>query len=600
MNEFSPFFHIRTKLIISYVGIILFTILTISVIFFITSKQIISRYMLEQDQFLVEQLSINLTAQLKSMEELQFNQYRYSLLGDHLSNSPASFYDRLNQIRRISECLIGLCYSNSYIESAEVIDNGGNVYSYDILSNYSTINETKIVDPDILLTEYGKPVWSIGEQGKIKMHRLLININTTRTVGQINIVISPRYLTRIYEQDLISMRGHIVIFDKEGFFIPSMNAEINNVAALLFKPEKVKNNMNFSHNGEQYLVSMTKFPKDDFEMFHILSLRDMGIYTRFLLLMTSLAALAAIVATIIVAQVISNRVTDGIEALIKGIKLFAEGDFKSPVQVNSRDEIGYLAVEFNRMADSINHLITNVYEAELNKRKAETNALQFEYSALESKINPHFIYNTLESVNSLAKLRGADDISKIVCLLGNLLRENISSAVEKIPIEKEIENVSKYLQIQKLAYGEKFDIHITIQKETMEAMVPKFILQPLVENALYHGILVSTKHGELFLDSGRQDENLSITVRDNGVGISRKKLLGLLDYSVEQKSETGTHTKVGVKAVDKRLKILYGDKYGLKIESEENKGTTVHLIMPFFIADEEERGLANNVECSSI
>jgi two-component system sensor histidine kinase YesM len=330
-------------------------------------------------------------------------------------------------------------------------------------------------------------------------------------------------------------------------------------------------------------------------MLHILSLQEIGIYTRTLLLMTSLAAVAAIIATIIAAHIISSRITNGINLLIKGIRRFANGDFKSPVQVKSLDEIGYLAVEFNRMADSINRLITDIYEAELKKRNAETNALQFEYSALESKINPHFIYNTLESVNSLAKLKNADDISRIVCLLGTLLRDNISSTVEIIPLEKEIENISKYLEIQKLAYGEKFDIHILVKEGAKHAMSPKFILQPLIENALHHGILVNLKHGNLFLYAERQGEILSITIQDNGIGMKKEKLARLLDYSVEQNDETGTHTKVGVRAVDKRLKILYGEKYGLRIESEENIGTTVNLILPFFTAEEEKKRLGGNV-----
>ena len=594
-GRFSFFFHIRTKLIISYAAIILSTILVISVIFFTFLKQGITKLVREQDQFLAEQLSINLSEQLKSMEELQFNQYRYSQLGDLLNNIPASESEKINQSRKISESLIRLYYSNSYFEGAMVIDNNGTIYSYNIINDNSFINEAALSNSEDLLMKHGKVIWSIDNNGRLLLHRLLINIFTTRTVGQIIIPINSRFLTRNYEDDITGTRGHILIFDKEGHFIPSINADINIIAPLLFQSDKIKNTTEFSHNGEQYVVSKTVFPDGDFEMFHVLSLREIGIYTRTLPFMTILAALAAIIATIIVANIISGRVTGGINLLIKGIRRFAAGDLKSPVEVKSQDEIGYLAMEFNHMADSINNLISSIYDAELKKRKAETNALQFEYSALESKINPHFIYNTLESVNSLAKIKGDDDISQIICLLGSLLRDNISSTVEIIPLTKEIDNISKYLQIQKLAYGEKFDIHITIKQEAQQAMVPKFILQPLVENALYHGILVSTRHGNLSLEAERRAENLNITLRDNGAGMSKEKLLELLDYSIESKNETGTHTKVGVRAVDKRLKILYGEEYGLKIESGENAGTTVNLIMPFFSAEDEKSRQANNV-----
>ena len=593
------FFHIRTKLIISYAAIIIFTILIISVVFYTTAKQIISRHVRDQNQFLAEQLSINLASQLKSMEELQFSQYSYSLLGNLLTFEPVSYVDVINQNRRISECLIRLCYSKAFIEGAAVIDNNGNIYSNTINNDYDIAKEARIADLNELLARYGKAIWAIDNNGRLLMHRLLVNINTTRPVGQISIVINPRYLTRIYEHGMAGSRGHILLFDRDGHYIPSMNMEIDNMASLLFESTRVRNDAEFTHDRKQYIISRAQFPENGFEMFHILSLDELGIHTRTLLLMTYLAAIAAIIATIIVAHIISSQVTGGINSLIKGIRRFAAGDLKSPVQVKSTDEIGYLAEEFNRMADSINRLIADIYDAELKKRKAETNALQFEYSALESKINPHFIYNTLESVNSLAKLKGADDISKIVCLLGNLLRDNISSTVEIIPLEKEIDNISRYLQIQKLAYGEKFDIHITVCEDVLEAGVPKFILQPLVENAIYHGILVSTKHGNLFFNAQRQGENLSITLQDDGAGMCREKLSRLLDYSVDVKNEKGTHTKVGVRAVDKRLKILYGSQYGLSVESEENTGTIVHLIMPLLTAESRTR-LVNNVQYSGI
>jgi len=595
---FPFFFHIRTKLIISYAAIIVFTILVISVVFFTAAKQIITRHVLDMDQFLAEQLAANLASQLKSMEELQFSQYSYSLLGDLLAYDSPGNNVSINQGRRISECITRLCYSKGFIEGAMVTDNNGNIYSQNIGKAYDISGEAAMADPGELIRNYGKAIWSIGSNGRLLMHRLLININTTRAVGKMTLAINPQYLTGVYWHDMAGTRGQVLIFDRDGNFIPSADTEINSMAHLLFE-SKETNDAEFSNNGKQYIITRAQFPGESFQIFHVLSLNELSIYTKTLLLMTSLAAIAAIIATIIVAHILSNQVTGGINSLIKGIRRFAGGDLKTPVQVRSKDEIGFLAVEFNRMADSINSLIANIYDAEQKKRNAETNALRFEYSALESKINPHFIYNTLESVNSLAKLKGAGDISKIVCLLGNLLRDTISSTIDIIPLEKEIDNVYRYLQIQKLAYGEKFDIHINIPEDLLEAGVPKFILQPLIENALYHGILVNTKHGNLYLSARKEDDNLTITLTDDGIGMSKEKLALLLDYSAEVRDDNAGHTKVGVRAVDKRLKILYGAQYGLKIESEENAGTTVFLNMPFINAGIES-WKADNVQYSDI
>jgi hypothetical protein len=114
------------------------------------------------------------------------------------------------------------------------MDNGGTIYTYNTLNDYNVASKAEIIGSEELLMKYGKAVWSIDNQGRLLMQRLLINIYTTRTVGQMSIIINPQYLTRIYEQDLMGKRGHILIFDKEGYFVPSMNQDINDIALLLF------------------------------------------------------------------------------------------------------------------------------------------------------------------------------------------------------------------------------------------------------------------------------------------------------------------------------------------------------------------------------
>ena len=296
-NQFPFFSRIRTKLIVSYAAIIVFTILVISIVFFTTSKQIIKRHVLEQDQFLAEQLSVNLVSRLKSMEELQFNQYRYSMLGDMLSNTPLSYTDELIQTRRISECLIRLCYSSIFIEGASVLDNNGSIYNYNnysITKDSGAITKDKMADTTELAERYGKAVWSIDDHGKLFMHRLLINIYTTRAIGQITIAVNPRYLTGIFEYDLGNKGEHILIFDRDGHYLKSENSGFNKMAPLLFESINQKSSTEFLHNGDQYIISKANISPGGLELFHVLSLRELGIYTRALPFIISLAAIPGI------------------------------------------------------------------------------------------------------------------------------------------------------------------------------------------------------------------------------------------------------------------------------------------------------------------
>lgn len=570
--------RIRTKLIVSYIAVIFFTIATISLLVFSVTRQAIIQHARNQDAGLSEQLAINLTARFKATEELQFSQYYYSLLGSLLAAAPDDPAELAIYNRKINDCLNHLCFSKTYIDGVAVIDNAGNTYAVNSRKGFDVRDSFPSFDTAEVTRRHGKPVWSVGSGGRLLMSRLLINVNNTRAVGYIMMLIDPHYLTQVYEKDAGNRLGGVVLFDAQGRLLPSTSSELDGIAA-----NYLANGLpdgNFILEGEEYIVTRAKLPDNDFSLLNVLAVRDLNVYTRNLPYMVLTAALLAVLAAVFVAQGVSHVVTGNIHTLVDGIRSFASGKLSGPVEVKSGDEIGYLTMEFNRMVEDINRLIEDVYYAEMNKKTAELNALQFEYSALESKINPHFLYNTLESVNSLAKIKGEEDISEMVCLLGSLLRDNISSTADIIPLKQELGNIRKYLNIQKLTYGNKFEVDIGVEAGLETAQVPKFILQPLVENAIVHGILSSKGKGRITLRAGEWEGTLRIALTDNGAGIARDELDRLLDYSMESKDEAGTHTKVGVRAVDKRLKILYGNRYGLTIGSEKGKGTEIVVSMP--------------------
>lgn len=579
----NPFIkmRIRTKLLASYGVVVCFTIIASSMLVFSVSKQAITEHAQRQNIYLAEQLAINLAAHFKSVEELQFSQYYYSQLGTLLALTPTDEIDRVNRDRKIGDCLTRLCYARTFINGACVLDNAGVLYGYNVNRQFDVMPAAKKVDQLEVAARHGKTVWAVSDEGRLLMSRQLINVNDTRSVGLITLMMDPKLITQVHEKSAEGRIGDIVLYDAQLRLLPVTQPEISAIATdYLSQGMHLKDEAVFTSGGNSYIISRVKLPNNDFSLLNIVSIGALGEYTRALPLLTAMVALAAATIAVIMARLVSNRVTGGIRNLVAGIRQFAAGNLNPQITVDSHDEIGYLSVEFGRMVENINKLIEDVYAAEANKKTAELNALQFEYNALEAKINPHFIYNTLESVNSLAKLKGEEQICEIVCLLGKLLRDNISATEDIIPLAQELQNIETYLHIQRLTYGDKFDVDIRLEDEVEKAFVPKFILQPLVENAIIHGVLSSKGKGRIALHALRSENELRITLSDDGAGMSQAELERLLDYSVEAKNEAGTHAKVGVRAVDKRLKILYGESFGLTIHSEEGNGTRIEIVLP--------------------
>lgn len=569
---------IRTKMILSSTAVILLTTLLISVLVFSATRQAMVQHSLDLGEYLSVQLAKNLSNRFNTMEELQFFQYYYSLFSNMLALASADEELNTIQVRRINDSLRRLYYSQRYITGIYVIDSDENLFSV----GSATVADVRDLFSEQYLDEVnnrrGKPVWSVGNDGSLVMGRQLISIYTTRELGIIILIIDYEFLNQVIEQNEDGRTGRVVLYDRNNNILPSGFPNIDEVAISYIEQNSMDEKFDFL--GEEYIIISAEIPNNDFTLLNILMVRDLGEYTQNLPYTIMAVAFLSILVSILVAISVFRLATKDIRILADGIRSFASGKLTNPIRVRSSDEIGFLTTEFNRMTDEIDSLINDVYNAEINKKNAELNALQFEYSALEAKINPHFIYNTLESINSLAKIKGDDEISEMVCLLGSLLRDNISFSADIITIEQELENIQKYLSIQKLTYGSKFDIEIQLEDDLKKALVPKFILQPLVENAIIHGLLASSEKGLITLHVKADSENLQINIRDNGVGISEDELDRLLDYSVKAENELGTHTKVGVRAVDKRLKILYGDDFGLDIKSQPGEGTQITVKMP--------------------
>ena len=285
--------------------------------------------------------------------------------------------------------------------------------------------------------------------------------------------------------------------------------------------------------------------------------------------------------TVLVALVVSFLFTSGIARpvieLRSLMKEAQEGNLSVRFEGRQEDEIGYLGKSFNGMIEEVQKLLSLVYREQQSKREAELKILQ-------EQIKPHFLYNTLDTIQWMAQEHGAQDIVKVVGALTSLFRIGLSRGKEMISVSEELEHVRSYLIIQKARYEDKFDFALQVDEDVMSLRVLKVMLQPLVENAIYHGIKERRGHGSIEVEARRRDGMLVMRVSDNGVGMSPGKLEEIRALLRASPPPAEGLAGYGVHNVHERIQLSFGGRYGLRFESAENRGTTVEILHPIVAA----------------
>ena len=274
----------------------------------------------------------------------------------------------------------------------------------------------------------------------------------------------------------------------------------------------------------------------------------------------------------------SKKVSDPVHTLCNSMKEVEEGHLDVSIRIRSMTELNLLATSFNRMVERIRNLMENVYDVQRKKRQAELDALQ-------AQIKPHFLYNTLDSVRWLAKIYNIEEIVKIISALENLLRASISKTNDLITIGDEIENVRNYLAIQLFRYGNNFSVTYRIDPSLTSYLTPRLILQPIVENAIYHGV-ESMVDGELEIGVHGDSAGICFEVLDNGPGITPDKVKLIMEGKSRNKDR---FSGFGLKNVAERIKLYFGQEYGLSIENREHKGIRVLIRIPRISKFDERR-----------
>jgi two-component system sensor histidine kinase YesM len=345
-----------------------------------------------------------------------------------------------------------------------------------------------------------------------------------------------------------------------------------------------------NYTGEEYLGTYTMIRTNDWRLYSIKSksdlLRNLAALRTFIILILILGVIVSIIITIVLAFSITTPMNN----LVKIMRRADQQDFHVKFSYPYKNEVGNLADGFNYMIGEIDHLISelNVNIEALKEEKEIVKNVQkqkrlAELKALQAQINPHFLYNTLNAITWQAADQGASEISILSNSLGKFFRLSLSKGNEIITLRDEIEHVRSYLNIQRIRYKTKLNYRIDVEEELLGIPTIKLILQPLVENSIYHGIKMKDTEGLIQIYSSKHiGDNgilvIKLCVEDNGNGIDEEKLRNINASLMEGKTQQ--KEGYGIYNVNERIKLYYGDDYGLMFESKFGEWTKATIIIP--------------------
>ncbi|MFX3648097.1 MAG: histidine kinase [Paenibacillus sp.] len=404
-----------------------------------------------------------------------------------------------------------------------------------------------------------------------------------RTEGVLMIVINQDELNGLLRQE----QFETMITDEQGYVVAAKNTELvgKTLDELDFGVDlqnQAKGTIEADFRGEPSNIVIDELgPGSSMNSLKVISVfatknivKDANTVSMIGMIFIILVLVIALLFVYIISFLTSNRLL----RLSKHLNKLALGDLNVTSRIDGNDEIGQLSRQFNYMVKSINELMTQVVEATEQNNQLEIAQKEIKLKMMASQINPHFLFNALESIRMKAHIKGEAEIANIVRLLGKLMRKSLEIGSGKTTFRAELEMVRSYLEIQKFRYGDRLAFQIDIDPEVEKMYIPPLIIQPLVENAIVHGL--ENKEGTVRVHiSIRLVENIvQIRVDDNGAGITPERLVEVMQFICGPEEQE--KSRIGMRNVHQRLTLTYGEPYGLQIKSVYGEGTEVSFTLP--------------------
>ena len=516
---------------------------------------------------ITRQTTNNLENNIDEMETITFNTLKNTKIQEQLgivNTKTLSEYEKLLVKRSVEEELIGDALYNKNVTSLSVISLTEEAFTVQKQVGEQVI---QMFSGNEVFDAKGSTLWKLTDDGQngICIERAIYDFKTQRPIGIIDLVCEEAYFSDILEDISNTYTSGTYIVDTDGIVVASNNRK--HVGSYFpVELERLQNIQNDSraeiNEVDSYLYTGEKMP-NGWMLVTTVAVGEIQKDIRYFALFSGGIALLAIVVAVVAIILMIRHITFPLGQLSKSMTAVGQGDFSGRVHIAGNDEIGSLGRTYNDMAKNIETLIEKVYKMEISQKQAE---IEF----LKMQINPHFLYNTLDTISWMARSGGNNDISDMAVTLADLLRATIKQD-SFITIDEELKSVRNYLFIQEYRFGDKVEASYQIDNLTRAYIIPNFILQPLVENAIIHGLEPKLGKGNLNIEIRMQEQGIFFCVSDDGVGMTPEEVR----RTYEQCERDDGRESIGIKNVYRRLKIYYGAEGTLKIESAKDEGTKI-------------------------
>lgn len=421
------------------------------------------------------------------------------------------------------------------------------------------------------------PIWddekeikfSYGEFANVfPVSKMIINKELGFPLGKLTLLLDEQNIASIYSRDYEKTKKQFFIMDENNIIVSSsdkLNIGKNGYQLFGLKEKYINklNNDDFLFN-KNYLYCQNEYDHLGWKIISVYDISEFKNNRRIQLLLFILLILILLVVVLIGSYYISFSVTKPLYQISEGMHKIGQGelDLRIPVPYGDRD-LKNFAIDFNNLIDKLQILIDKIYYQQKKLRKSELLLLQ-------AQIKPHFLYNTMETISSLIKLGLEDKALDALQFLSNFYRKSLSNGKNIVSIGEEVEIIESYLQIQSLRYGNLMQWFIEIEEEIKHFLIPKLILQPLIENAIYHGIKQNPKPGEIIVCGYEKNEKIFIEVFDTGIGM-KKNELKKLQNKILIGEETSNKKTFGLHNVSERLKMFFKGDAQLNVKSVEGE-----------------------------
>ncbi|MBO5474654.1 MAG: sensor histidine kinase [Lachnospiraceae bacterium] len=467
-------------------------------------------------------------------------------------------------------------------------ENGVNPYlrcldASSYLNNLEEIRETDIYRSavagrgDIIWKKVPKgssDTYQANRTNKIVMYREMYDLSKKKPLGYMVIGIDEEWYQELCRNALRNDREGIIVLSWQGEELTRVGEVDEEVLAYVQSEEYIgqdyrKRENSFTYNGFRVFCSQSE--KKGVLVMRMLPDSYRSVYRVAKLPLCLLAGL--LIAMYPILSIVSHVISKPLVKLSAAMNQFKQGDFTQQVEVTAGDEVGEVTECFNRMVLDIKELIDKNYVMSLKEKESELLALQ-------AQINPHFLYNTLDSLYWRAMDGDNEDLAEDIYTLSQLFRMVLGQGQSIISVSQEIELVRCYLQIQKMRFTARLEYEIDVEEEIQNCRIPKLILQPFVENAIVHGLENQQDAGSVTVTGRRREGYLEFRIQDTGVGMSREQIDAIWDMGDTREYASQRIGRYAIKNVRERLELKYKEAYQMKIESKVGQGTVVMIRLP--------------------